>query len=140
MTILPSHRIVHASWFMLKITYGIACLIVGADKFFNMIAQWSQYVNPKIPLILHVSMQHLLYAVGVVEIAVGLLLLSKCCTRWGAGILTIWLLVIVVNLLTLGTYYDIALRDILMAVAAWVLMQLSGVEEEHHQELTPLRK
>ena len=58
----------------------------------------------------------------------------------GAGLLTLWLILIVVNLLSLGTYYDIALRDILMAVAAWVLMQLSSLEEEHHQALASTRQ
>lgn len=137
MTILPSHRIVHASWFTLKITYGIACILVGLDKFFNILTQWSQYLNPKIPMMMHLSIQHFLYGVGILEILVGLLILSKCCTRMGALLLTVWLILIVANLLSLGGYYDIALRDILMAVGAWVLAELSKLEKEHHHALAP---
>ena len=121
------------SWWLLKITYGLLFVIAGADKFFNLVTQWEQYVSPHIFKVIPVSLQQLMFGVAAIEIVIGLLILagtSFMLTRLGAYLAVTWLLVIVVNLLSMGTYFDIAVRDTVMAIGAFVLALLCDVKEE----------
>ena len=78
--------------------------------------------------LLPVSPQTFMYAVGIIEIAVGLLVLTRW-TRLGAWIATAWLVLIAVNLVTLGLF-DIAVRDLAMAVGAYTLARLAELRQE----------
>lgn len=126
MNVAEKNALIHRCWWLLKLTYGLAAIVVGADKFFNYIVDWSQYVSPMIAsrLPATITMTQFCYVIGVIEIIVGLLILTKF-TRIGAYIMVGWLLVIVINLLSMGKFYDIAARDVVMAAGALVLAWLT---------------
>ncbi|MGH9464599.1 MAG: hypothetical protein ACRD0X_03065 [Thermoanaerobaculia bacterium] len=107
----------------LWLTYGLVPLLAGLDKFFNLLTDWPAYVSPLAAGLLPVSPQELMYAVGVIEMAVGVMILTRW-TRLGAWIATAWLVLIAVNLATMGTL-DVAVRDLAMAVGAYSLARLA---------------
>lgn len=107
----------------LWLTYGLIPLLAGLDKFFNILADWPGYVSPLTASLLPVSAQAFMYAVGIIEIAVGIMVLTRW-TRLGAWIAAAWLALIAVNLLTLGIL-DVAVRDLAMAVGAYTLARLT---------------
>src|SRR5215203_3810847 len=89
----------------LWLTYGLVPLLAGLDKFFNLLTDWPKYLSPWVEGLLPVSAQTFMYAVGVIEIVVGLMVLTRW-TRLGAWIATAWLALIAVNLVTLGMFED----------------------------------
>jgi hypothetical protein len=114
-----------APWTALKLSYGLVPLLAGLDKFFNLLAFWPDYVSGVTAALLPVEPQSFMYAVGVVEIAVGLAVL----TRWtaiGAYVAAAWLVAIAANLILAG-YLDVAVRDVVMAVGAFTLARLTEV-------------
>lgn len=113
----------------LKIGLGIGPVITGADKFFNKLADWGMYLSPLATKVVPVSTVTFMHAVGVVEIIAGVVVLSRW-TRIGSYIVMLWLLGIAVNLLTLGMFYDLAMRDVEIAIGAFALAQLSTAWEE----------
>ncbi len=119
---------VYRVWCALKYTYGLVAIIAGVDKFFNLITVWAQYVNPFFVEILPLQMGALISLVGVIEIAAGVLVLSKY-TRIGAYVVMGWFLFIVAQLLLGVGFYDIAVRDFVIAVGAYALAQLTEVKE-----------
>jgi hypothetical protein len=112
----------------LWLTYGLVPLLAGLDKFFNLLTNWPKYLSPTVAGLLPVSAQTFMHAVGVSEIVVGLLVLTRW-TRIGAWIAMAWLILIAVNLATLGLF-DIAVRDLAMAVGAYTLARLAEVRQE----------
>jgi uncharacterized membrane protein YphA (DoxX/SURF4 family) len=112
----------------LWLTYGLVPLLAGLDKFFNLLTDWTKYVSPVVAHLLPVSTQTFMYAVGIIEIVVGLLVLTRW-TRLGAWIAAAWLVLIAVNLVTLGLF-DIAVRDLAMAVGAYTLARLAELRRE----------
>jgi uncharacterized membrane protein YphA (DoxX/SURF4 family) len=121
---------VNMVWKLLKYTYGILPIVAGIDKFFNLLVDWQIYLNPILVKLLPVSPLTFMYIVGIIEILVGIIILIGY-TRIGAYIASIWLLLIAINLIEAG-YYDIALRDIVIAIGAFALAKL----DEHRQEIT----
>lgn len=120
-------RLNHA-WWTLRIGLGLAPLLAGLDKYFNLLTNWDMYLNPLVPRLLHISGPTFMHIVGVVEIVAGLLVFSRF-TRYAAYIIMAWLLAISVNLLTQGLFLDIALRDIELSLGAFVLAKLTEVRE-----------
>ena len=112
------------SWWALKLAFGVVPIVAGLDKFFNLLTDWEQYLSPLVSRVLPAST--FMHAVGIIEIAAGLLVLSKL-TRVGAYVVSAWLVGIALNLLTTGKYFDIAVRDLVMAVGAFTLARLSEV-------------
>ncbi|HEX5745447.1 MAG TPA: DoxX family protein [Archangium sp.] len=112
------------SWWALKLALGVVPIVAGLDKFFNLLTNWEQYLSPLVARVIPAST--FMHAVGIIEIAAGLLVLSKL-TREGAYIVSAWLVGIALNLLTTGKYFDIAVRDLVMAVGAFTLARLSEV-------------
>lgn len=119
---------VYCSQLALKITYGALFVVAGADKFFNLVTHWAQYVSPFVEGFIPLPVTTFLYGVGIFEIIVGLLIFNNY-TKLGAYIAMLWLLVIAVNLLSMGHFFDIAVRDVVMAVGAFVLAQLTQCKE-----------
>jgi uncharacterized membrane protein YphA (DoxX/SURF4 family) len=110
---------------LLRIGFTVAPILFGLDKFFNWTVDWTQYLAPWIDDIVPGSAQDFMYFVGVVEIAAGLLVLVA---PWiGGFVVAAWLGCIVVNLLTNNPpeYYDIALRDFGLFLAALALGRLA---------------
>ena len=112
----------------LWLTYGLVPLLAGLDKFFNLLTDWPKYLAPWMANLLPVSASTFMHVVGIIEIIVGLLVLTRW-TRVGAWIAMAWLVLIAINLATLGLF-DIAVRDLAMAVGAYTLARLAEVREE----------
>jgi hypothetical protein len=112
----------------LWLTYGLVPLLAGLDKFLNLLTDWPKYLSPAVAGLLPVSAETFMYAVGIIEIAVGLMVLTRW-TRLGAWIAAAWLVLIAVNLVTLGMF-DIAVRDLAMAVGAYTLARLAELRQE----------
>jgi uncharacterized membrane protein YphA (DoxX/SURF4 family) len=111
-----------------KIALGLMAFLAGLDKFFNLLTNWEQYVSPLAQRMLPLSPSTLMHVVGVIEIVVGLAILTKV-TRLGAYVAAIWLLCIAVELVTTGRFFDIAVRDVELAIAAFVLARLTEIRE-----------
>jgi uncharacterized membrane protein YphA (DoxX/SURF4 family) len=112
----------------LWLTYGLVPLLAGLDKFFNLLTDWPKYLSPWLADLLPMPAQSFLYAVGIIEILVGLMVLTRW-TRLGAWIAAAWLVLIAVNLVTLGMF-DIAVRDLAMAVGAYTLARLAELRQD----------
>jgi uncharacterized membrane protein YphA (DoxX/SURF4 family) len=112
----------------LWLTYGLVPLLAGLDKFMNLLADWPSYLSPTVAGLLPVSPETFMHLVGIIEVAVGLLVLTRW-TRLGAWIAAAWLVLIAVNLVTLG-HFDIAVRDLAMAVGAITLARLAELRQE----------
>lgn len=118
------------AWNVLRFSYALVLLLAGLDKVFatNLIASWHEYISPPVLDMLPVGADVFLIAMGIIEIAVAVML----ATSWPriAGYLSVvWLTVIAVNLVMMG-YLDIAVRDFLLAVGAFVLAELTVAAEE----------
>lgn len=111
-----------------KVALGLMAFLAGLDKFFNLLTNWEQYVSPLSQRILPLSPTTLMHVVGVIEIVVGLAILTKV-TRLGAYVAAIWLLCIAVELVTTGRFFDVAVRDVELAIAAFVLAKLTEIRE-----------
>jgi uncharacterized membrane protein YphA (DoxX/SURF4 family) len=118
----------NAAWWALRIGLGLGPLLAGLDKYFNILTDWSMYLSPMATKVTHLQATTFMHIVGAVEIVAGILVLTKF-TRWAALIVMFWLLAIAINLLTMGMFYDLAVRDTEMAVAAFALYELSSVRE-----------
>ena len=113
---------------LLRVTFGVVPFLAGLDKFFNLLADWPRYLSPAAEAILPVSGQTFMYVAGVIEMAVGVAIL----TRWtvlGSYVAAAWLVAIALNLVVSGTFLDVAVRDLVMAVAAYTLARLTEAHE-----------
>ena len=115
----------HQAFWLLRITFTVAPILFGVDKFFNWSVHWPDYLAGWINNIVPGSGQDFMYVVGGIEIAAGLLV--AVAPRIGAFVVAGWLFGIVVNLLTKNApqYYDIALRDFGLMLAALTLGRLA---------------
>lgn len=112
---------------ILKVTFGIVPIVAGLDKFTNLLADWTAYLPQFLVAMLPVSPEVFLYAVGIIEIVAGIIVLTK--TEIGAYIVSAWLALIALTLILAG-HYDIAVRDAVMAVSAFSLAQLTRALEK----------
>ena len=115
-------------WWALRLSFGLVPIIAGLDKFTNLLTDWEQYLSPLLGQLLPVSATTFMHVVGLIEIAAGILVLTKL-TRVGAYVVCAWLVAIVLNLLTTGRFFDVAVRDLVMAVGAFSLAKLTEVRE-----------
>jgi uncharacterized membrane protein YphA (DoxX/SURF4 family) len=118
-------RLNHA-WWTLRVGLGLAALLAGIDKYFNLLTNWEMYLNPVVPTLLHISAPAFMHLVGVVEIVAGLLVFSRF-TRYAAYIVMAWLLAIAASLASQGLFLDIAVRDVELSLGAFVLAKLTEV-------------
>lgn len=117
------------AWWALRIGLGVGPILAGIDKYFNILTDWSMYLSPLASKVVPVSPVTFMRIVGVVEVIAGLIVLSRW-TRIGSYVVMAWLLSITVNLLTTGMFYDLAVRDLEIAVGAFALAQLTAVREQ----------
>ncbi len=108
---------------ILKWTFGLVPIVAGLDKFTNLLTDWGGYVSPSIAALLPFSVPLLMKLVGVVEIAAGVLVLSPL-TRIGGYVVAGWLVAVAVQLAIAGRF-DVAVRDVVMAIAAFSLARLA---------------
>jgi hypothetical protein len=108
---------------VLQAAFVVAPIVAGLDKFFNFLANWSQYLSPMASRLLQSHERLYMGIAGVVEIAAGIGMIFK--PKLFSYIISIWLLLIIVNLLQTGHYYDVALRDVGLMLAAFATGRLS---------------
>ena len=109
----------------LRIAIGLMATLAGLDKFFNLLTNWDAYVAPVAQQLLPFSATTCMAIVGVIEVAVGITILAIRPTL-GAFVASAWLLLVAANLV-LGGHFDIAVRDVVLAVAAYSLGRLEYV-------------
>lgn len=110
----------------LKFTYGIVPFAAGADKFINLLTNWSEYLNPTLAGMLPFSDNTFMKVVGIIEIMAGVLVFLK--PKIGAFVICAWLVLIALSLLASDRFLDVAVRDLVMAVGAFALAKLSNLE------------
>lgn len=113
----------------LRVGLGLAAFLAGLDKYVGLLADWPAYLAPAVVSVLPVSPDVFMRIVGVVEMAVGAAIL----TRWpreGAWVAMVWLLAIAGNLVLTGRFFDVAVRDVEMAIATFALVRLTEARDE----------
>ncbi len=115
-------------WFALRYGIGATAALAGIDKFFNILADWGSYVSPVAARVLPVSTGTFMGAVGIIELAVGAAILLGW-VRLGGYVASAWLLCIAANLVAAG-FFDVAVRDVIMSVAAFTLARMADVRGE----------
>ena len=108
---------------ILRLGFIVAPIVAGLDKFFHLLVNWDQYLPPFVNNLTGGHGHELMYAVGVIEIVAGLGVWFK--PKVFAYVVSAWLLLIVVNLLMIPGYFDVALRDFGLALGALALARLS---------------
>ncbi|MGZ6142301.1 MAG: DoxX family membrane protein [Myxococcales bacterium] len=114
-------------WWTLRVVFGIVPIVAGLDKFTNLLTSWEHYVAPAFARMLPISPHGFMYVVGVIEIVAGIGVLLTPWTKIFAWIVAIWLFCIAINLIAAG-FYDIAVRDLVMAVTSFCLARLTATE------------
>jgi uncharacterized membrane protein HdeD (DUF308 family) len=109
----------------MRLAFTVAPIAFGLDKFFNVMVNWPNYLAPWINDIMPGTGQEFMYVVGAIEILAGIIVALK--PRYGAYVVAAWLGLIVVNLLSYSGFYDIALRDFGLMLAALTLARLAAV-------------
>lgn len=108
---------------LLRTVFTVAPVIFGLDKFTNLLADWTVYLAPVATSVVPLPAQTIMYIVGVVEVIAGVAVAVR--PRFGSLLVAVWLLGIIINLLLLGSFFDIALRDFGLLVGALALNRLS---------------
>lgn len=111
------------AFLLLRTVFTVAPLVFGLDKFTNLLADWTIYLAPQATALVPLPAQTLMYAVGVVEILAGIAVAVR--PRFGSLLVAAWLAGIIINLLLLGAFFDVALRDFGLLVGALALNRLS---------------
>jgi hypothetical protein len=112
------------AFWLLRIGFTVAPILFGLDKFAEVLTDWERYLAPELVDLLPGDASQLMMVVGVVEIAAGILVFVL--PRIGGYVVAAWLAGIIVNLLILGDYYDVALRDVGLLAGALSLARLAG--------------
>ncbi len=108
---------------LLKLTFGIVPIVAGLDKFTNILTNWEQYVHPGLGSMLPFSASLFIMIVGVIEIVAGIIVLKK--TEIGGYIVAAWLTLIALTLLASFKFMDVAVRDLVMAIAAFSMARIA---------------
>jgi uncharacterized membrane protein YphA (DoxX/SURF4 family) len=122
------HSQLDQAWWSLRLAFFAGPFLAGVDKFFHVLTNWDMYLSPFFAQFLPISGHSFMLLVGVVEMAVGVMVLVGL-TRIGGYLAAAWLLAIIINLLSMGAYYDIALRDLGLALSAFGMARLTEARE-----------
>ena len=113
----------YQAFWLLRIGFTVAPILFGLDKFAHVLTNWDRYLAPRIDDLLPGTAHQAMYAVGAIEVVAGLAVLLA--PRFGADLVAAWLAGIIVDLLLIPGYYDIALRDFGLLLAALTLARLA---------------
>ncbi|SFT37680.1 hypothetical protein [Arthrobacter sp. ov118] len=113
------------AFLLLRTVFVVAPILFGLDKFTNLLTDWTMYLAPVATSVVPLPAQTIMYIVGVVEIGAGVVVAVR--PRIGSAIVALWLLGIIINLIVLGSFYDVALRDFGLLVGALALNRLCPV-------------
>src|SRR6266498_932498 len=108
---------------LLKITFGLVPIVAGLDKFTDLLTNWDAYLNPMILKVIPLTPHSFMMIIGIIEITAGFIVFFK--TEIGAYIVSAWLVAIAISLLLMGSYLDVAVRDLVMAISAYVLARIT---------------
>jgi len=111
------------AFLLLRTVFTVAPIVFGLDKFTNILADWTMYLAPQATALVPLPAQTLMYIVGVVEIIAGIAVAVR--PQFGSLLVAAWLGGIILNLLLLGAFFDVALRDFGLLVGALALNRLS---------------
>lgn len=125
MEIPTSNPTARSVWTILRITFGIVPIVAGADKYADLLTNWDTYLNPTIASMLPFSAHVFMQIVGGIEIVAGIIVLAK--PSVGGWIVMAWLICIALQLIAMGKYLDVAVRDLVMSIGAMSLARLSRV-------------
>ena len=126
------------AWWALRGALGIGLFVAGLDKFFDVLTDWSMYLSPVVEKHLPVATSTFMHGVGILEMLLGLLILVGR-PRMGAYAAALWLLGIAVNLAVTGNFWDLAIRDLEIAVSAFALGRLTEWRESLDPSMTDAR-
>ncbi|GAA5164165.1 hypothetical protein [Ornithinimicrobium tianjinense] len=118
-----SSHAAHQAFLVLRTAFTVAPIVFGLDKFTNLLVDWTTYLAPPIAGLSPFSPQGTMYVVGVIEIVAGVLVALH--PRLGGAVVALWLAGIILNLLLIPGFYDVALRDVGLLLAAVALQRLS---------------
>jgi hypothetical protein len=118
-------RAAHQSYLVLRLGFTVLPIVFGLDKFTDLLVDWQQYLAPWLVAIAPFGPSTIMHVVGVVEIAAGLVVALK--PRYGAWLVAAWLGGIVLTLVTSPAWFDVALRDVGLLLAALTLARLAAV-------------
>jgi uncharacterized membrane protein YphA (DoxX/SURF4 family) len=127
----------YQAYAVLRTAFTVAPIVFGLDKFTNLLVQWDRYLAPVLSNPLPVTPHQAMYAVGVIEVVAGIVVLLH--PRLGAVVVAAWLAGIIVNLLLVPGFYDVALRDFGLLLAAVALQRLA-TRFDPRPTLWPLRR
>jgi hypothetical protein len=113
----------YQAFWLLRIGFVVAPIAFGLDKFFHVLVDWDHYLAPEFADLFNAQAHTLMYAVGAIEIVAGLVVAVR--PRFGGYLVAAWLAGIIFNLLLMADYYDIALRDFGLLLAALTLARLA---------------
>ncbi len=116
-------KAVQQAYTLLHLAFFVAPVIAGLDKFTNLLVDWSSYIAPSVLNLLPFSGDVFMYIVGVVEIVAGIVVLLR--PRFGGYLVAVWLWGIILNLLLVPGFFDVALRDFGLSLGALALARLS---------------
>jgi hypothetical protein len=111
------------AFLLLRTVFTVAPILFGLDKFVGLLTDWEQYLAPQIDALIPGAAHQAMLAVGVVEVLAGILV--AVAPRIGGYVVAAWLAGIIVNLLLIGDFYDVALRDFGLLVGALALARLA---------------
>jgi hypothetical protein len=115
-------------WKMLRYSYGVVILLAGLDKVLgtNLITDWAKYTSPFVSNIIPLNAHTFVLIIGIIEVLAAVLIFTKF-NRLAFYIAALWLVLIAINILMLGGYNDIAVRDLLLAIGALATAKLAGI-------------
>jgi uncharacterized membrane protein YphA (DoxX/SURF4 family) len=116
-------------YYTLRIAFGLTAFLAGLDKFFNLLTNWEQYASPLVLQVVPLSAGALMRISGIIEMIVGVAVLAGL-TRIGGYVVSAWLVLIALNLISTGHFFDVAVRDLVMACSAFSLAKISEVRGE----------
>jgi hypothetical protein len=119
---LKADPVLQGFW-LLRIGFTVAPILFGLDKFTGLLTDWEQYLAPEVDRLVPGTAHQAMLVVGVVEILAGLTV--AVLPRFGGYLVAAWLGGIIVNLLLLGDFYDVALRDFGLLLGALCLARLA---------------
>jgi len=120
-------QIIKPTYHLLKFTFGIVPIVAGLDKFTNILTNWENYINPSLTAIIPFDSGTFMIIVGLIEIIAGIIVLKK--TEIGSYIVSAWLTLIALTLIASGNYLDVAVRDLVMAIAAFSTAKIAKIIE-----------
>ncbi len=123
----PTPDTARAAFTLLRAGFTVLPIVVGVDKFFDRLVDWTQYLWVGVPNTLHISAASFMHGAGIVEIAAGVLVLLV--PQIGGAVVAAWLAGIVTNLMLVAfdhhVYWDVALRDFALMIGAIALVLLA---------------